>query len=115
MADYWEKYWRDRTSRRRFLGTAGAAGVGAAGLALVGCGDGDSTSGGANTLATATPGAAASPTSADPLAGVKRGGVYKGVNTGDPPSIDPSGTLSVLTKRVASFSYGRLYKYRTDP
>ena len=115
MADYWEKYWRDRTSRRRFLGTAGAAGVGAAGLALVGCGDGDSTSGGANTLATATPGAAASPTSADPLAGVKRGGVYKGVNTGDPPSIDPYGTLSFLTKRVASFSYGRLYKYRTDP
>ncbi len=116
MADYWDKYWRDRTSRRRFLGTAGAAGVGAAGLALVGCGDDDSTKGGANTLATATPGSAgASPTSADPLAGVKRGGVYKNVASGDPPSIDPYGNASFLTKGAVTYSYGRLYKYKTDP
>ena len=116
MADYWDKYWQNRSSRRRFLGTAGAAGVGAAGLALVGCGDDDSTSGGANTLATATPGSAsASPTSADPLAGVKRGGVYKTSATGDPPSIDPYGNLSFLTKGTTIFSYSRLFKYKTDP
>ena len=115
MADYWDKYWQGRTNRRRFLGTAGAAGVGAAGLALVGCGDDDDTSGGANTLATPTPGAAASPTAADPLAGVKRGGVYKASASGDPPSIDPYGNLSFLTKGAAIYSYSRLYKYKTDP
>ena len=34
MADYWDKYWQSRTSRRRFIGAASAAGVGAAGLAM---------------------------------------------------------------------------------
>ncbi len=115
MAEYWDKYWQGRTSRRRFMGAAGAAGVGAAGLALVGCGDDDSTKGGLTTLATATPATGVSPTSADPLAGVKRGGVYKGVNSGDPPSIDPYGNLSFLTKGAAIYSYSRLYKYKTDP
>ncbi|MEO6398429.1 MAG: ABC transporter substrate-binding protein [Tepidiformaceae bacterium] len=115
MADYWDKYWQSRSSRRRFLGTAGAAGVGAAGLALVGCGDDDDDKGGASSLATATPGAAASPTSADPLAGVKRGGVYKTYATGDPPSIDPYGNLSFLTKGTTIFAYSRLFKYKTDP
>ncbi|MEP7214678.1 MAG: ABC transporter substrate-binding protein, partial [Anaerolineaceae bacterium] len=114
MADYWDKYWQGRTSRRRFIGAAGAAGVGAAGLALVGCGD-DDDKGGLTTLATATPGAAASPTAADPFAGVKRGGVYKAPRSGDPPSIDPYGNLSFQTKEETTFSYSRLYKYKTDP
>ena len=44
--NYWiRKAQANRLSRRRFLGTASAAGVGAAGFALVGCGDDDDDSG----------------------------------------------------------------------
>ena len=38
---YWERMRQARLSRRRLLTAAGRAGVGAAGLALVGCGDDD--------------------------------------------------------------------------
>lgn len=114
--DYWDSYWRERRSRRRFLGGAVAAGAGASALALVGCGDDDDDDGGgAAGLATPTSGTAASPTAADPLAGVKRGGVYKTSASGDPPSIDPYGNLSFLTKGAAIYSYSRLFKYKTDP
>ena len=107
--------WLGRTSRRRFLSTAGTAGIGAVGLALVGCGDDDNATGGANTLGAAAPGAAASPTPTDPLAGVKRGGVYKTSTSVDPTSFDPYGSPSAGTKGNASYCYGRLYKYKTDP
>lgn len=39
--DYWDRFWTARRSRRRFLGGVAAAGAGAAGFALVGCGDDD--------------------------------------------------------------------------
>jgi ABC-type transport system substrate-binding protein len=38
---YWARLSRGRWNRRRFLAVAGTTGVGAAGLALVGCGDDD--------------------------------------------------------------------------
>jgi ABC-type transport system substrate-binding protein len=113
--EYWNHYWEDRRSRRRFLGGAAVAGVGAASLALVGCGDDDSGGSNLSGLATATSGAAKSPTAVDPLAGVKKGGTFKTVNSGDPPSIDPYGNLSFLTKGQASFVYSRLFKYKTGP
>ena len=37
MGNYWERKW----SRRRMLRGAGVAGMGTAGMALVGCGDDD--------------------------------------------------------------------------
>ena len=40
-SNYWKRIRRQRMSRRGLLSAAGRAGVGAAGLALVGCGDGD--------------------------------------------------------------------------
>lgn len=91
MADnYWENYWRERRSRRRFLGGAVAAGAGASALALVGCGDDDDDGG--TSLATATSsGAAPTATPADPYAAAKRGGVMKLDATGDAPSLDPYG------------------------
>ena len=115
MAEYWDKYWNGRRSRRRFLGGAAATGVGAASLALVGCGDDDNggSTPGASDLATPTPGANASPTAADPFAGAKKGGTYNDAITGDPPSIDPYGNLSFLTKGIVSFPYSRLFKYGT--
>ena len=39
--NYWQRMRRSRMSRRALLRASGRAGVGAAGLALVGCGDGD--------------------------------------------------------------------------
>jgi peptide/nickel transport system substrate-binding protein len=41
MSDYWTRWQRQRLGRRRFLVGAGVAGIGAAALGLVGCGDDD--------------------------------------------------------------------------
>ena len=40
-SNYWNRYWRKQTSRRRLLAGSGIAITGAASLALVGCGDDD--------------------------------------------------------------------------
>ncbi len=122
MADnYWDRFWRQERSRRRVMQGAGLAGVGAASMALVGCGgdDGDDTTdGGTSGLATATSGtgAAATATPVDPFAGAKKGGTYRLTMTGDPPSIDPYGNLSFLTKGyIGAFAYSRLYRYKAGP
>ena len=56
-ANYWQRLHRQRVTRRRLLSAAGRAGVGAAGLALVGCGGDDDA---------AEPAAAAQPEAAPP-------------------------------------------------
>ncbi len=123
MSAYWDRYW----SRRRMLGAAGIAATGAASMAFVGCGGDDEEDGGTGgtgglgALATATPaavattGAAASPTAVDPFAGAVRGGTLRINITGDPPTIDPYGNLSFITKTMASYVYSRLFKYKTGP
>jgi peptide/nickel transport system substrate-binding protein len=113
--EYWNRYWKERPTRRRFLGGAVATGAGAAGLALVGCGDDDDDNGGGGGLATPTPGADATPTPADPFAAAKRGGTYKTTWTGDPPTLDPYGNLSFLTKGFSAYVYSRLFKYNSGP
>ncbi|MCX7617039.1 ABC transporter substrate-binding protein [Tepidiforma sp.] len=116
MSEYWDRFWRERRSRRRFLGAATGAAAGAAGLALVGCGDDDDDDGGATPTAggaTATSAPAATPTPSDPYANAKRGGILKVDSTGDPPSIDPYGNLSFLTKGFAAYVYSRLFRYNT--
>ena len=116
--EYWTRYWKERRTRRRFLGGAVATGAGAAGLALVGCGDDDDDdddNGGGGGLATPTPGADATPTPSDPFANAKRGGTYKTTWTGDPPTLDPYGNLSFLTKGYAAYIYSRLFKYNSGP
>ena len=115
MAEYWDRYWRDRTNRRRFLGTAGVAGVGAASLALVGCGDDDDAGGGSSGLATPTSGAGATATPADPFAGAKKGGTYRGNLTNDPQSLDPFANANFLTKSLAAYTHSRLMKFNAGP
>jgi peptide/nickel transport system substrate-binding protein len=114
QSTYWKRYW----SRRRILSGAGLGAAGAASLALVGCGDDDDdggSSGGLSNLATATTGAAASPTAVDPFAGATRGGTYFTYTTGDPPTIDPYKNLSFITKTMSNYVYSRLFKYKTGP
>ncbi len=114
LSEYWDRFWRERRSRRRFLGAATGAAAGAAGLALVGCGDDDDDEAATPTsAATATTGPAATPTPSDPYANAKRGGVLKVDSTGDPPTIDPYGNLSFLTKGFSAYVYSRLFRYNT--
>jgi peptide/nickel transport system substrate-binding protein len=113
--DYWDNYWRERRSRRRFLGGAVAAGAGASALALVGCGDDDDDDT-PNQLATPTAGANATATPVDPLANAKKNsGLLKLATTGDAPTLDPYGNISFLTKGRAAYHYSRLFMYKAGP
>ena len=118
MKDDYTNYWKRRIQRRSFLGAASALGAGAAGLALVGCGDDDSTSntpGGGIATPTQAAGASATATPADPFAGATRGGALHYYDTSDPASLDPYGSASFTTKVFASHSYSRLYKLNAGP
>lgn len=112
--EYWNRYWEDRRSRRRFLGGAAVAGVGAASLALVGCGD-DDDSGGTNNINTPTAGANPTATPANPFAGAKKGGTFKTTAAGDPPTIDPMGNTSFQTRTFSTYVYSRLFRNHTGP
>ena len=100
-----------RSTRRKLLGRSAGAGLGLTGLALVGCGGDDDES----ILATPTAGANPTPTPADPFASAKRGGRFQFDATGDPPSIDPYGNTSFLTKGFAAYAYSRLFKLKAGP
>jgi ABC-type transport system substrate-binding protein len=95
-----ENYWnrratRARLSRRRMLGGTAAAGLGAAALGLVGCGDDDDDNGGstASPAASASAGASASAAASPSAAAKQKGGTAHFVsanNTWDTFDIDRS-------------------------
>jgi ABC-type transport system substrate-binding protein len=90
--DYWQRFQRQRISRRRLLATAGLGATGLVVVAACGGGDGEPSPG-----ETRLPGA--SPTLGKP----KRGGRYRGINTGDWGTIDPVtsvGTSVGITPRM---------------
>ncbi len=115
-SEYWNKWWGLRSSRRRFLQAGAATGVGAAGIALVGCGDDDDDD---STAATNTPGglqATNTPVpeaTATPTPSITPGGDIVTYADGDPPSINPYGTPSYRAKVVSAFVYSRLFKLGT--
>ena len=84
--NYWQrKLDSGRVTRRRFVGGAAVAGVGAAGLGIVGCGDDDSGGGGkvsADSTATPAPSAVATLTP-------KKGGVWNNGATGSIAGVHP--------------------------
>ena len=83
---YWRRFERERISRRRLLG---AAGVGAAGLAVVAaCGGGEEAA--APTATSAAPGATPTPTEVVS----RRGGRYSYAHTVDWGTIDPVTSVS---------------------
>src|SRR5215213_3664850 len=67
-SNYWSRQWQERANRRTFLRGAGAAGAGAAGFALVGCGDDDDEAGDSPTTAGGSSPAAGSSATAAPAA-----------------------------------------------
>ncbi len=103
-SDFWGRYDRRRTSRRRFIQAGATVGVGTAGLALVGCGD-DDTGGKAT-----QPAAGASPTAET----VTRGGTIRypmnGASSGNPPTLFPFENLTYLAQTPAAYHYSRLVR-----
>ena len=91
---YGENYWlrrldTGRLGRRRFVGGTAVAGVGAASLALVGCGKGSSNNSGNLAVdATATPAATAAATQV-----AKPGGTYISGATGPIAGVDPHSSV----------------------
>lgn len=116
--NYWDRYWATRASRRRVLGAAGALGAGAAGLALVGCGDDDDDGGDAEPGKTTAPGETPKATEA-PKEQPKIGGTIRypmyGLSSGDPPTLFPYENLTYLAQNPASLVYSRLMRSKNGP
>ena len=117
-------YRRSGVSRRRFLGTAVAAGAGLAGAALIGCGS-STTKPAANAPAASSAGAAKGPTlksivgdgfaMREPDAVPKYGGTLN-YASGTPTiaNLDPFSTTSGMGHQVASQTYSHLV-HNTHP
>ncbi len=116
-------YWtRRRVSRRTALRGAGLGIAGLTGAALIGCGGDDddtvapvATQAPAATAAAAAATATAAPTQEAKDEGPQSGGTLTLIRVGDPPSIDPYGNHSYLTKRVAVRAYSRLLMRISKP
>lgn len=94
------------------------AGGGLATAALIGCGGDDD-----DPDTTRTPsagdgggggGSTASPTAATSSGEIKRGGIWQGADSGDPPTLDPNGNTSFSTKGFAAHVYSRLFRIDTQ-
>ncbi len=112
--NYQSPYWQRKLARRRFIASASAVGAGAAGLALVGCGDDSTANKGGGSLATPTSAAGVTPTPVT-FADAKRGGTLHVAIASDPPTIDPYGNASFLTKYTNTYALSRLFKYNAGP
>ncbi len=99
-SNYWERFARQRVSRRRVLQAGSALAFVAAGSRFVGCG-------GTN-KSTSGPGATISP------AGTPQpGGILKSSNAADVATFDPIRTMDFTTSILAGYVYNRLVKFKT--
>lgn len=106
-----DNYWirRSRLTRRHFVGGAAVAGVGAAGLALVGCGDDDddsktTPSGGATTAPAASPTAGA----AQPV----KGGVLRAQIPNVFDSVDVHRAFGDPTSWLSNYVINKVVRYK---
>jgi len=85
--NYWLRAASSRLNRRKFVGGAAFAGLGAASMALVGCGGGNNSGSKIAADATSTPAATQAPQT------VKKGGSYVTAFTGPFQGVDPHGSV----------------------
>ena len=112
-SEYWDRFWRNRSSRRRFLGTGAALGAGTAGFALVGCGndddDDDVTPPPPDDDDDVTP---PPDDDDDTVAEGNYGGTlrypYVGAASANPPTLFPYENLTYLAQIQSSMHYSRL-------
>jgi peptide/nickel transport system substrate-binding protein len=120
MSDYWNRWWDQRSSRRRLLAGSSTAAAGLAGLALVGCGDDDDddepTATATATAATATQ--TATQATPDVMKPVKGGTIrfpMVGISSGDPPTLFPYENLTYLAQIPSAYHYSRLLRSANGP
>ncbi len=88
-SDYWQRYWRNRLTRRGLLKGTALGAVGLTAAAVVGCGDDDETPAPTTPGATGTPAATATATPA-PTPSIKKGGRYiTALTSRFPTTLDP--------------------------
>lgn len=136
--DYWTRMRRRRLSRRSLLGASARAGVGAAGLALVGCGDDDDTAQMVADVLTDEPEPETPPAMDDmggmddepvdepvdeelpeempvvsnaPTPGGVIRGTFVGLSSGNPPTLDPYENLTFTAQIPAGYHYSKLLRY----
>lgn len=113
-SSYWDKAWKRRIGRRRFLGTGAAFGAGAAGFALVGCGndDDDDSSGGP----TGTPQNGQTPSNGEtPSNGGGNGGsegdLVRVAIGAEPTTVDPHDSIGGVDNYYLFQLFNGLYDY----
>ena len=133
--NYWSRMRRQRMTRRTLLGASAKAGVGAAGLALVGCGDDDDGAATAEVPEPAAPAAQPQAQAEDPVqpeaqadtqaqaaaeavaqADKPRGGTLVTRDLVDPPSFDQFATFGYQAAGLfAHMAYPKLTKLKVGP
>jgi peptide/nickel transport system substrate-binding protein len=109
MADQ-DNYWlRRKVNRRTALRGSALAGVGAASLALVGCGDDDDDDDDGNGQGL-LPTAASSPSAAAKTP--KPGGTFNFQISSPPPSLDPYTQTSFVAAYNHGMSYSKLFRFK---
>ena len=102
-ASYWDKVTSNRVARRRLLRSGAALSVGAAALALVGCGDDDEAAPSAKST-TSAPAATTAPGAPDPTATVEEGVTTLGEFTPSEGEPQPGGRYRRHRTTSANFN-----------
>ena len=106
-SNYWRAHWQREQSRRRVLGLAGQAAAGATALAVIGCGDDDS-SGPSKVI---QPGLPTAPSTETP----RTGGTVR-LLSGEPNTgFDPHLTQDVRTGTMLALSHSFLVRRKQGP
>lgn len=105
-SSFWDKFTATRMSRRRTLQMAAVGGASAGAIAVVGCSSSDKKSG-------TTPGAATSPAGTSGDGTPKPGGTLHGT-VSLVLGKDPMKASTFLTHALASYSYSRLMRFKTQ-
>lgn len=105
QGSYWDRVTKSRINRRKAIGGAAAAGLGALAISAVGCGGAEDGGNGEPADASGLLGERID-TSKD----AKPGGVFQGLTTADVTNFDPLSSPSFTTQVMSGWVYSRLLK-----